>query len=47
MNDSFVLDSLLTSFELEILNQFELCKDGLLVKLADGSKAIVKTKNVA
>ena len=47
MDNEFVLSSLLALFKMEIQNQVEMCKDGLLITLADGTKAVIKTKKVA
>lgn len=41
MNDNFVIDTLLGYFNSEISNEVEKTSDGLIINLADGTKAKV------
>lgn len=47
MEDTFVIESLVSAFESEIANKFEFVNNEIIVVLKDGTKARVKTKNVA
>lgn len=46
MTDNFVLNALKSSFRLEISNSVIETNEGLVVMLADGSKALVKAKKI-
>ena len=45
--DTFVIDTIRTGFELEISNIVEFVNNEIIVHLADGTKAKIRTKNVA
>ena len=45
--ETFVIDALRVSFELEILNKFEMQNGELIIYLGDGTKAKIKTINIA
>ena len=47
MEDTLVIDTLKTCFEMEISNKFTIKRNKITVILADGTKASITTKNVA
>lgn len=47
MEDTFIIDSIKTAFDLEIDNYIEKSNNAIIVYLNDDTKAKVTTKNVA
>lgn len=47
MSDKFVLDTLKTSFEMEISNNVKCNEEEIIITLKDGTKAKVKARKLA
>lgn len=46
-DDTLVIDTIETCLDMEISNKFEVVNKEIIIYLSDGTKAKIKTKNVA